>query len=147
MVHAVHLGHRPGEPPPLERGAPVPGCSCPACTGVTADDPIRSCFRAELKEAGRLPVEEAQRVGLLDVAGRLGLSEPVRRGREYVTRCPLHDDEHPSLRMDANKSLWYCDPCAVGGDAIRLVELALNVSFDRAVRWLVGKEVRPAVGA
>lgn len=86
-----------------------------------------------------LPVEEARRVSILDVASRLGLGEPKRRGREYVVRCPLHDDHDPSLRLNPEKGhggVWRCWPCAEGGDGIDLVEAVQGCDFPGAVRWL-----------
>lgn len=59
------------------------------------------------------------------------LSGPgVRRGREIAFRCPLHDDHDPSMRTDPEKGVWYCDPCAVGGDVVRLARLAWNIERD-----------------
>jgi hypothetical protein len=54
----------------------------------------------------------------------------VRRGRETHFICPLHDDHDPSLRVDPERGLWYCDPCAVGGDAVRLARLAWDHDRD-----------------
>jgi hypothetical protein len=51
----------------------------------------------------------------------LGGAEFVRRGKnEYAARCPLHPDRHPSLRVSADKALWWCDPCGRGGDIFGL---------------------------
>lgn len=87
-----------------------------------------------------LPIEDARRVSILDVASRLGLGEPERRGREYVVRCPLHDDHDPSLRLNPDKGppggVWRCWPCGKGGDGIALVEAAQGVEFPEAVEWI-----------
>jgi DNA primase len=48
----------------------------------------------------------------------------VRRGREIAFRCPLHDDHDPSLRVDSQQGVWFCDPCLVGGDVVELARLA-----------------------
>jgi hypothetical protein len=81
-----------------------------------------------------LPVEAARAVPLLGLVSRLGLGEPVGRWGEPRVCCPLHDDEHPSLRLNSERGRWYCDPCAVGGDGIRLWELVRGVSFAQAVQ-------------
>ncbi len=132
IAHAVHVGHQPGDPLPLAEGAPVPGCGCPSCTGVSMDDPARRGRRTRPDRP--LPVEEARRVPILEIVSRLGLGEPVRRGPEYAVRCPLHDDNRPSLTLDVDRSLWHCFPCAEGGDGIRLWELVRGVPFAEAVR-------------
>ncbi len=84
-----------------------------------------------------LPVEAARAVPLLQLVSRLGLGEPVSRWGEPRVCCPLHDDEHPSLRLNSERGRWYCDPCAVGGDGIRLWELVRGASFTQAVQELV----------
>jgi DNA primase len=57
-----------------------------------------------------------------------------RRGRECVTRCPFHDDEHPSLRVNLERQLWYCDVCGAGGDGITFLQRYRRVDFATAVR-------------
>ncbi len=134
--HAFHRDHRPGDPPPLAESEPVPGCGCPECTGVAADNPARRTRRRTTRPDRPLPVEDARAVPILDVAGRLGLGEPVRRGREWAVLCPLHDDTRPSLTLDVDRGLWYCFPCAEGGDVIELVQRVRGCSFAEAVREL-----------
>ena len=81
-----------------------------------------------------LPIEAARSLSILEVCERLGLGEPQRRGGEWFVSCPFHDDGHPSLRMNAASNLWYCDPCATGGDSIDLWERVRGVAFAGAVR-------------
>ncbi len=131
LAHAVHVGHRPGDPPPLAEGAPVPGCGCPECTGVAADNPARRSRRTRTNRL--LPVEDARRVPILQIVSRLGLGEPVRRGREWAVCCPLHDDNRPSLTL-SDAGLWYCFVCAEGGDGLELWQRVRGVSFAEAVR-------------
>lgn len=190
LAHVAHVGHDPGDRPPLEPGDPVPGCDCPRClmlargAGPAAAGRVVDLVRflakvgpaARLDVAGavdatdldvsagqlcrwaarlpwavrptpdpgsrdrdELPVEEARRVSILDVARQLGLGEPEKRGREYVVRCPLHDDHDPSLRLNPEKGhggVWRCWPCLEGGDGIDLVEAVQGCDFPEAVRWL-----------
>ncbi len=136
-----------GRPP--EPGEPVPGCGCKACTGLHADHPARvpAWRRADPERATRTDdqrrreweqlVDEARRVPVLDVTARLGCGEPRGRGREVRVCCPLHDDSDPSLRIDAGRGLWFCDPCGQGGDAIELYMRARQLNFVGAVRKLV----------
>jgi hypothetical protein len=134
---------------PLDDGAPVPGCGCEGCTGVPADDPARvpawrrrdpdGAARSDLerRERWQARVLAARRVSIVEVCQRLGCGEPERRGTELAVRCPLHEDEDPSCRLDATAGLWYCDPCAEGGDGIRLWMRARRVPFADAVRELL----------
>ena len=40
---------------------------------------------------------------------------------EAKTLCPLHSDTNPSLRVNIEKGVWFCDPCGKGGDLFQLV--------------------------
>jgi DNA primase len=69
------------------------------------------------------PIDAAKEaVPVLDLAERLA-GPGVRRGREIAFRCPLHDDHDPSLRVEPDKGVWFCDPCLVGGDVVELYRL------------------------
>lgn len=83
-----------------------------------------------------LPVEEARQVPLFDVVAQLGLGVPIGRWGESRVLCPFHEDENPSLRLNGETGKWYCDPCGIGGDGIRLVELTRGVDFVEAVKTL-----------
>jgi len=70
------------------------------------------------------PIDEAKRlVPVEELAERLS-GPGQRRGREITFVCPLHDDHDPSLRVDPEQGVWYCDPCSVGGDVVELARLA-----------------------
>ena len=56
--------------------------------------------------------EKAQ---ILDVFEDQGLK---RMGREFVTRCPWHDDRKPSLSISPQKNFAYCHVCQHGVDAL-----------------------------
>jgi DNA primase len=59
----------------------------------------------------------------------------ISRGR-LIGLCPLHSDRQPSFLVDPAKNLFYCYGCGRGGDVIRFVELAQNLSFSNAVAML-----------
>ncbi len=138
MANAVYRGHKPGDPPPLASGEPVPGCNCAECTKVSEDDPVRAFGKRKPREREGLPVEEAKRTNILQVASSLGLGEPVPRGDEWAFKCPMHADETPSLYLNDLEGVWYCFGCAEGGDTIRLVEWVRGCTFQQAVRELAG---------
>jgi DNA primase len=72
----------------------------------------------------RKPIDEAKRVvPVPDLAEKLSGAPGVKRGRELVYICPLHDDHNPSLRVDPERGVWFCDPCLVGGDVVELYRL------------------------
>ncbi len=73
----------------------------------------------------RKPIDEAKRVvPVPDLAEKLSGAPGVKRGRELVYICPLHDDHNPSLRVDPERGVWFCDPCLRGGDVVELYRLA-----------------------
>ena len=122
---------------PLDPGSPVPGCACPRCTGLPARHPSRAISR----RGSAIPeeqLERAKRVPLSQVCTRLGLGGGVRRGKEVAFTCPLHDDSNPSLRVNPEKNLCYCDVCARGGDGIWLVREVLKMGFGEAVSFILG---------
>ena len=133
-----YLGHF-AEPSALAPGEPVPGCGCPGCTGIPSDHPVRQ-RQLQRRQAGRERfaeiVEEARQIPIAQVAERLGLGAATRRGKSVMVRCPLHDDHHPSMSIDAGKGLWFCFPCGEGGDGIKLYMSARRLNFAEAVREL-----------
>lgn len=127
---------------PLDSGAPVPGCVCPGCTGISSGAPawtLRTPTHAremERWDAWEVRVNRARGLPLLEVVERLGFGDPVKRGKEVAVHCPLHDDRDPSLRLSPAKQLWFCHPCGIGGDGIELYMKARHLSFSEAVREL-----------
>lgn len=136
LAHAVHAGHRPGQPPPLEDGDPVPGCDCATCTGSPSGPRRRRRPRSGPRDG--LPVEAARRMPIEKVVRRLDLGDPADRWGEPRIRCPFHDDHDPSLRLDVADGLWYCDPCGIGGDGIELWRRVRGVDFAEAVHEMAG---------
>jgi CHC2 zinc finger len=82
-----------------------------------------------------------------DIIEVIGARVELRKaGREYCGLAPCHDDRRPSLRVNAEKQVWFCDPCARGGDVIDFVMLADRVSFPEALRTLgMDATARPPV--
>ena len=55
---------------------------------------------------------------------------------EYRGLCPLHREQTPSFYVDADKGVFHCFGCGVGGDVIRFVELIEGVDFKGALAIL-----------
>ncbi len=61
----------------------------------------------------------------------------ARHGKDWLGRCPFHDDRTPSLVVSPAKNLWHClGACATGGTVIDWVMRAEGVSFRHAVELL-----------
>ena len=129
VAYAFALGHRPGQPSPLQAGEFVPST---APKQAATAKPITGRLCQEV-------IDQAKAVDILEIAGRL-LGEPVQQlgSQEFLTTCPGHEDESPSLNLNPHKNLWYCFVCNQGGDSIALVITALACNFREAVSWLLG---------
>ena len=44
-----------------------------------------------------------------------------QRPGQYKARCPFHDDQKPSLKLNLDKRIWHCFPCDLGGNVLDLV--------------------------
>jgi len=136
--HAVHVGHQPGDPPPLQGSEPVPGCACYRCTGYPADDPVRAVHRRRDQHHDHLPVEEARAVPILDLCTRLGVT--LRRvGKSYRGPCPIHRGEHLNFSVTPDAGFFHCFVCGAGGDAIELYSRITGLGFADAVREMTGR--------
>jgi len=62
--------------------------------------------------------------------------ELKRQGKDYVTRCPFHDDATPSLVITPDKNLFHCFGCNAAGTVIDWVMKSEGVSFRHAVELL-----------
>lgn len=41
---------------------------------------------------------------------------PLRKaGQQWFTRCPFHDDQHPSFSVDPDRGVWHCFGCQASG--------------------------------
>jgi hypothetical protein len=131
-VAAAHWrGRRTGSLVPLDPGQPVPGCTCPACTGVPADAPVRRRPRRDLRPA--LDVDAARAVPISEVARRLG----IEANRAGWAVCPFHQDTNPSLHLNDRKAAAFCNPCGRSWDAIALVMDYKRITFVDAIKELV----------
>ena len=48
---------------------------------------------------------------------------------------PHHNDENPSLSFKPEKNIFKCFSCGIGGDVIKLVEIANGTDFKGALDW------------
>jgi DNA primase len=62
-----------------------------------------------------------------------GPTELKRSGREFVTRCPWHDDRRPSLSVSPSRNRVHCFVCDKGTDAIGWLQDRQGLSFQEAV--------------
>jgi len=76
----------------------------------------------------------SERPDILEIVSRYTSLRKV--GREFIGLSPCHNDRSPSLRVNADKQVWYCDPCSIGGDVVRFIQVVEKVSFKEALSIL-----------
>jgi DNA primase len=60
-------------------------------------------------------------------------TELRKAGRDFVARCPWHDDRRPSLTVSPQRNRVHCFVCGKGTDAIGWLQDRQNLSFQEAV--------------
>ncbi len=59
-----------------------------------------------------------------------------KSGKDWLGRCPFHEDATASLVVTPAKNLWHCFGCGIGGGPIDWVIKRQGVSFRHAVELL-----------
>jgi DNA primase len=67
------------------------------------------------------------------VTDLFGPDELKKAGRDFVARCPWHDDRHPSLTVSTTRNRVHCFVCGKGTDAIGWLQDQQGMSFQEAV--------------
>lgn len=62
-----------------------------------------------------------------------------RKGRNFVSLCPFHNDSHPSFLISPDKGIAYCFACQSGGDIFSFFQKIESVDFPTAVKMLAEK--------
>lgn len=76
--------------------------------------------------------EIRQSVDIVDVIGEyLPLQ---KKGRNYVTICPFHDDNNPSMSISPEKQIYMCFVCHSGGNVFTFLKDYLKISYIEAVK-------------
>jgi DNA primase len=87
----------------------------------------------------RIPEPEIERlkseVSVERLVGASGI-ELKKSGKDWLARCPFHEDDTASLVVTPAKNLWHCFGCGVGGGPIDWVIKRQGVSFRHAVELL-----------
>ena len=58
----------------------------------------------------------------------------VRKGKDYLAKCPFHDDNNPSMHISPELQIFKCFVCGTGGNAIVFVSKYEHISFKEAVK-------------
>ena len=65
---------------------------------------------------------------------------PLKKaGRNYVARCPFHDEKTPSFTVSPQKQFYYCFGCGASGSAIGFLMAHDHLTFPEAVETLASQ--------
>lgn len=78
--------------------------------------------------------EIIEKVDLVDYVSKN--LELVKKGRDYFSMCPFHEEDTGSLSVSPSKNMWYCFGCYRGGNIINFVQEYQKLSFVGAVEYL-----------
>lgn len=72
-----------------------------------------------------------------DIVDYIGQTVPLKRsGRNFMGRCPFHEEKSPSFSVNAERQFYHCFGCKVGGDVFKFVMATENLEFIEAVKLL-----------
>jgi hypothetical protein len=92
-------------------------------------EPIPAIGRA-WKRAERLKSD-------VPIARVIGMYTTLRHsGAEFVGRCPLHEDKHPSLHVYPATNTFHCFGCGEGGDVLTFLQKKESQTFGQALEAL-----------
>ena len=87
----------------------------------------------------RIPEPEIERLKSEVSVERLVQASGIelkKSGKDWLGRCPFHEDNTASLVVTPAKNLWHCFGCGIGGGPIDWVIKRQGVSFRHAVELL-----------
>ena len=59
-----------------------------------------------------------------------------KSGGRFIGRCPLHEDNHPSLVVYPSNQSWHCFQCNQGGDIFDFIQAVEHTDFKGAAAIL-----------
>jgi DNA primase len=93
------------------------------------EKPIMARFSPEEIERVK---RETDIIALVQSCGTV-LKKRESKPGEWIGRCPIHDDNDPSLCVNNDKNEWICHgECKKGGDVIEWVMHSKKCSFTHA---------------
>ncbi len=62
-----------------------------------------------------------------------------RSGRNFFGLCPFHKEKSPSFCVSADKQIFHCFGCGVGGNVIHFVSKVENLNFKETIEMLADR--------
>lgn len=83
---------------------------------------------------------------LEEIRARLDIVELIseyvelrKSGQNYKGLCPFHSEKTPSFMVSADKQIFHCFGCGIGGNSVSFIMKYENLSFREALRLLAKK--------
>lgn len=91
--------------------------------------------------AGRIPQQFIDELtSRLDIVEVIDSYVSLRKaGREYVARCPFHDEKSPSFTVSPEKQFYHCFGCGAHGTVIGFMMEFNHLDFVEAIEELAGR--------
>jgi DNA primase len=91
--------------------------------------------------AGRIPQEFIDELtARLDIVEVIDSHVALRKaGREYVARCPFHDEKTPSFTVSPDKQFYHCFGCGAHGTVIGFMMEYNHLDFVDAIHELAAR--------
>jgi len=62
-----------------------------------------------------------------------------KSGRNFLARCPFHQEKTPSFNVNTELGLFKCFGCGVGGDIFKFVMLQEGLTYPEAIRKMASR--------
>jgi DNA primase len=75
-----------------------------------------------------------------DIVTIIGEFLPLKkRGRNFITNCPFHNEKTPSFTVSPDKQIYHCFGCNASGNVFTFLIEHQNMSFGEALKYLGDK--------
>ena len=90
-----------------------------------------------LEKATELGAEVALNHDRDDIVEAISHYTKLRKaGKEYIGKCPFHQENHPSLQVSQQKQVFYCFSCQRKGDVVNFIMQIENLDTKQACLFL-----------
>lgn len=64
---------------------------------------------------------------------------------EFITLCPFHEDDSPSLALNLSNQKFFCHACDAKGDAIKFIAAKMNRSRASVYKLIIGHDTKKEI--
>ena len=78
--------------------------------------------------------EVMSRADIVDVLGQF--IRLKKRGVNYISNCPFHNEKTPSFNVSPTKGIYKCFGCGKAGNVVTFLQEHEKLTYPEAIRWL-----------